>query len=208
MTETLESDPRRERDSAIRNLKRRLIVEAAERVFAARGLEGATMRGIATEAGCTTGGVYPFFDGKDGLYAEVLRQSMTRLNRILQESLDDSPPEAAARSVLHAFFDYYRDRPHEVAMGLYLYRGEAGRKGLSEELDAELNAVLLETLEPIDKAFMASFGVSEEKAQKMRGRAFVHLIGLLILLDAGRLKLLDIDPRADIDRFVQDMARH
>ena len=60
----MRSTGRRERH---RNADRRALLEAAERVFARDGFAGASMRGIAAEAGISVGGVYQFFPGKDTL---------------------------------------------------------------------------------------------------------------------------------------------
>ena len=50
------------------------ILDAAERVFVARGFEQATMEGIAREAGFSTGALYNFFQSKEELCLQVLRK--------------------------------------------------------------------------------------------------------------------------------------
>lgn len=47
------------RSDRLAALKRQIILDAAERVFARDGLEQTTIRAIAKEAGCTTGAIYP-----------------------------------------------------------------------------------------------------------------------------------------------------
>jgi TetR/AcrR family transcriptional regulator len=48
-------DPRvRARQDALRDARRQVIIDAARRVFERAGLEGASIRMIAAEAGCTT----------------------------------------------------------------------------------------------------------------------------------------------------------
>jgi AcrR family transcriptional regulator len=53
---------------------------------AEQGLEGATMRGIAVRAGCTTGAIYPLFDSKEAIYAELLKQSLAALDAYVAEA--------------------------------------------------------------------------------------------------------------------------
>ena len=48
------------------------LLQAAERIFSARGYAGASIRDIAAEAGFSVGGVYQFFPGKDELFVAVL----------------------------------------------------------------------------------------------------------------------------------------
>ena len=56
--------------------RRRLIVDAARRVFEDAGLEGASIRAIAQMAGCTTGAIYPLFRSKEEIFAVVLGESL------------------------------------------------------------------------------------------------------------------------------------
>ena len=46
---------------SVKVAKRELLLRAAREEFAELGLEGATMRGIAMRAGCSTGAIYPLF---------------------------------------------------------------------------------------------------------------------------------------------------
>lgn len=48
------------------------IVEAARGLFAAQGFDGTSVRGVAREAGVDPALVHHYFDGKAGLFAEVI----------------------------------------------------------------------------------------------------------------------------------------
>ena len=69
----------RDRQESVSELKRALIVEAARRVFEAEGLEGASLRAIAREAGYTVGALYFHFPNKEAVYGAVLEESLDRL---------------------------------------------------------------------------------------------------------------------------------
>ena len=77
----------------VKGAKRELLLRAARDEFAEQGLEGATMRGIAVRAGCTTGAIYPLFDSKEAIYAELLKQSLA--------ALDGYVAEAVAKALRH-----------------------------------------------------------------------------------------------------------
>ena len=64
-------------DSGIR--KKREIVEAASRVFRARGLHAAGMRDIAAELGMAVGNLYYYFRDKEDLLAYVQESALSRL---------------------------------------------------------------------------------------------------------------------------------
>ncbi len=56
----------------------RLLLDAAERVFVRLGYQGATLDGIAAEAGFTKGAVYWHFRSKEALFLELLADGMRR----------------------------------------------------------------------------------------------------------------------------------
>src|SRR6187401_3681443 len=68
-----------DRQNAVGELKRGLILDAARKVFEADGLDGASLRAIASAAGYTPAALYFHFDSKEAIYAEVLRSSLVKL---------------------------------------------------------------------------------------------------------------------------------
>src|SRR5437870_13866974 len=78
--------------NVVKGAKRELLLRAARDEFAEQGLEGATMRGIAVRAGCTTGAIYQLFDSKEAIYAELLKQSLAAPDPYVAEAV------AAARN--------------------------------------------------------------------------------------------------------------
>ena len=72
-------EPRDSRRTAVREFKRRLIQDAAKQIFADHGIEAASMREIALAAGYSTGLIYAYFETKEELYAEILRDSLDAL---------------------------------------------------------------------------------------------------------------------------------
>jgi AcrR family transcriptional regulator len=67
------------------------VVEAAERVFLRRGLQGSSVEEIAAEAGFTRGAFYSNFESKDQLFVELLQD---RVYRGYRRMLDELPEEA------------------------------------------------------------------------------------------------------------------
>jgi len=78
--------PAPERADAARN--RRRILDAAERLFAERGVDGVTTDAVAAEAGVGKGTVFRRFGDKAGLAAALLDER----ERALQEQLLSGPP--------------------------------------------------------------------------------------------------------------------
>ncbi|HCT78478.1 MAG TPA: TetR family transcriptional regulator [Micromonosporaceae bacterium] len=66
---------------------RRVIVEAALRLFGEHGYEKTTMRAIAGEAGVSVGNAYYYFDSKEALvqefYLQIQRDHLAEVERVL-----------------------------------------------------------------------------------------------------------------------------
>jgi AcrR family transcriptional regulator len=65
---------------------RSLILEAALRLLTDEGHSALTVRRVATEAGCSTIGVYTWFGGKDGLVDAVWRDGFASFERALRRA--------------------------------------------------------------------------------------------------------------------------
>ncbi|MCA1972184.1 MAG: TetR/AcrR family transcriptional regulator, partial [Caenispirillum sp.] len=95
------SDPaaRSQRQQAVADHKRGLILDAARRVFEREGLEGASMRAIAREAGYAPGALYFHFDSKEAVYGALLQDSLERLAAAVERAVAAAGSDAAARLV-------------------------------------------------------------------------------------------------------------
>src|SRR5690606_22542255 len=63
---------RNARGESLKTFKRRHILDAARRLFDARGMEGLNMRAIADEAGYSLGAAYAYFRTKEEIQIELL----------------------------------------------------------------------------------------------------------------------------------------
>jgi AcrR family transcriptional regulator len=71
-TEQATGSPKRLTRREKREETRRRLLDAAERVFLRRGLQGSSVEEIAAEAGFTRGAFYSNFNSKDELFVELL----------------------------------------------------------------------------------------------------------------------------------------
>src|SRR4051795_2313353 len=100
---------------AVSELKRSLIMDAARQVFEAEGLDGASLRAIATAAGYTPAALYFHFESKEAIYAQVLRESLTDLRKAIDRATTRArTPAARFRAAAMAFFRYYADNPRDL----------------------------------------------------------------------------------------------
>lgn len=89
---------RRDRE---RETHRREILEAAERVFAVKGYEAATVEEIAREAEFATGTLYNFFEGKEALFLAVADRILDDLVARFDEEI--APCVATPREAIRRF---------------------------------------------------------------------------------------------------------
>ncbi len=195
--EPADAERRTGRRRAVGDLKRRIILDAAERVFAEHGLEGASLRAIARAAGYTQGAIYFHYASKEEIYGDLLGGSLDRLDAAVRAAEGEQRTEGPAAG-LHdaalAFYDYYRDHPQELELGFYLFRGMRPL-GLTPELDARLNARLRAVLALIE-APIRTLGADPARAERETAALFAQAAGLLLLVHTGRLRLFGLDGRA------------
>ena len=195
---------RASRRDAVNEIKRQLILDAAGKVFAEDGLEKASMRAIAREAGYTAGALYFHYASKEEIYADLLGKSLDRLRRAVEDAVaSQSAPADRLRAGARAWFDYYLASPGELDMGFYLFRGMRPR-GLSKALDRRLNRELLATLAPAGEA-LQQLGASEAQARTDMAALFAFMAGTLMLVHTGRIRLFDADGHAMVDDYVDGL---
>src|SRR6186997_784621 len=81
-----------DRRNAVDELKRGLILDAARKVFEAEGLEGASLRAIASAAGYTPAALYFHFESKEAIYGEALRRSLANLEATVKRQASRAKP--------------------------------------------------------------------------------------------------------------------
>ena len=85
--------------------KRQCILEAATRIFAREGFDGAKVSSIATEAGVATGSVYLYFQGKEDILDSLFHNFWDALQKAMQNIAHIGPMERI-RDQLALFFDH------------------------------------------------------------------------------------------------------
>ncbi len=199
---------RAERRQAVSDHKRALILEAAREVFAAEGLEGASLRAIATRAGYTPAALYFHFDSKEAIYAEVLYGSLAALGQAVDEVVAKARgDEAKLRAAAMAFFRFYAENPRDLDLGFYLFRGGMKPKGLGRERDEALNESLAKALRPIADTAQA-LGSSRSEADLLMVDTFAHATGLLLLLHTGRIRMFGASAAERMEAYVDERIRH
>jgi AcrR family transcriptional regulator len=180
------------RQQAQADSRRALMLDAARTVFDKLGIEGASIREIAKQAGYTPGAIYSYFENKEAIYGALLAESLERLNAAVDAAGD---PGLAAPDLLDAkasaWFGFFAANPRDLDLGFYLVQGMQPR-GLSADLNYQLNDRLHDALRPCELALEA-MGLSAEDALRENTSLFAHGVGLLLMKHTGRIRMFGQD---------------
>lgn len=95
---------------------RAALLEAAKRVFAEKGYEGATVKDLADEAGVNISMVSYYFGGKEGLYRTCLegfgQERVAATERVLKGPSSKEDFVLRLRLFAESFIDINRSEPH------------------------------------------------------------------------------------------------
>lgn len=203
------AESRAVRESTLNQARRSLILDAARSAFFELGLDGASLREIAKRAGYTPGAIYSYFANLEEIYGALLGESLQRLNQVVEAAKGCAASSSASdllRAKAEAFYVFYRDNPKELDLGFYLFDGMKPR-GLTPELNHELNEQLLAALRPV-QVQLEALGLSTEEAIIETSAVFAHVVGILVLNNTGRIRLFRQNPDTLFERYIDALLRH
>jgi AcrR family transcriptional regulator len=122
------------------------LLDAATRLFAARGFGGASVDEIAAAAGYTSGAIYANFAGKEDLFLSAFEEQIARHVREVTEAVSAAGRDEAARSAAGAqqWIDFL-DRSPEMFLLFVEYWAYAVRNPKRRKAFAERFAAFRET---------------------------------------------------------------
>ena len=177
------------------------MLDAARAVFDKLGIEGASIREIAKQAGYTPGAIYSYFENKEAIYGALLAESLERLNAAVDAAGHDS---LTASDMLdakaNAWFGFFAAHPRDLDLGFYLVQGMRPR-GLSADLNDQLNDRLHDALRPCELALQA-MGLNPEDALRENTALFAHGVGLLLMMHTGRIRMFGQDATLLFEDYV------
>ncbi len=182
------------------------IIGAAEQEFACSGFSGATMKGIADEAGVAQGLLHYHFGGKDGLYAAVVRRRSGLINtaRLVElDAVDLQAPDAVER-----IFAAFAGPPLGPEGGGIAYARIFATLVVGDARDRGLVA---EHYDAVARSFIDAIRLAEPRAdQRLAAWAYSFALGALIGVVArdGRPERLAGQEEAEpTDRVLNRLVR-
>jgi AcrR family transcriptional regulator len=142
---------RRERE---KNERRRLIMDAAHRLFSSKGFSATTMEEIAREAELSPGTIYLYFKNKEELYGSLqvrdLGLLLKRLERINKgRERDPLKRLEALKGVLHGIYEH----DPILLLSVFNFQTSSLFRELSEDLATEIQRFSRRALRAIGSIF-------------------------------------------------------
>ena len=137
--------------------QRERILEAAIRVFAARGFRGASMAAIIKESGLSAGAIYTYFENRDALESEAANAILESRSSQLAEMAAERPvrsPVYAVRALAEGF--PFEGADHSLHVQIW---GES----LSSPVLMEHSRTVMETLIQQMRGYLTAWLVHERE---------------------------------------------
>ncbi len=115
--------------------KRKRIIEAATRIFAEKGYEGATISEIAKEAEVADGTIYDYYESKENLIVNIPEENLKELFHYIDET---SPEKKLERMILFCF-RFLNNNRHFTSILVLMLR--SNRKFYKSESDKILGKI-------------------------------------------------------------------
>ena len=132
-----------------REARKNLIIDAAERVFATKPVDKATMREIADEAGMATSSIYRFFSNQEAILIAAAVRTQSEFNNTLDRFFDENKPEESLKRVLDIYIDFIAENDTYFRMMTILM----SQGNLNLESSKALIDVMNQTLVRVDRIF-------------------------------------------------------
>jgi TetR/AcrR family transcriptional regulator len=188
--------------TAVTDVKKGLLRDAAREVFARRGIRDASVREIAKTAGYATSAIYTRYRSVEELYGDIVRESLEALLDQIRAARMSAMDGARADASLRAVHRFYLDRPQDFELSFHLYDG-VRPLGLGDRLIEGLNALMREVLAEIDLAFAADGTATDDRSATRAAVGLTFVFGLLLMRQTNRLAPLSQDP----DRLLEQHLR-
>lgn len=124
-----------------KEIRRKDIIDAAERIFFSKGFENASMDEVAKEAEFSKRTVYIYFNSKEQIYFEIMIRGYRLLIKMIENNLNANPPKNALdelHNIFFTFFEFSRNCPEYFeAIMEYETKDAANQLSVKDESKAE-----------------------------------------------------------------------
>ncbi|MEV0378746.1 TetR/AcrR family transcriptional regulator [Nonomuraea sp. NPDC050643] len=175
--------------------RRREVLSAARRVIVRDGIDAATTRAIAKEAGYSNGVLAHYFTDKDEILLSALRQSHQRIRARLAGKVEGVTGLAALRELLLDNLPLDAERTQETRLEVSFWSRSLASERLAEVQSAEAGELRAAVRDLLGQARAAGELKTGDNLDDLAEHllALVDGLSLHLLLYPGRLTRVDIE---------------
>ncbi|MEU8149322.1 TetR/AcrR family transcriptional regulator [Nonomuraea sp. NPDC048901] len=175
--------------------RRREVLSAARRVIVRDGIDAATTRAIAKEAGYSNGVLAHYFADKDEILLSALRQSHQRIRERLTRKIEGATGLAALRELLLDNLPLDAERTQETRLEVSFWSRSLASERLAEVQRTEAAELRGAVRTLLGEARAAGELTTDENLDDITERllALVDGLSLHLLLYPGRLARVDLE---------------
>jgi TetR/AcrR family transcriptional regulator len=186
--------------------KRKEIIEAAKRVFSARGYYQATMDEIASEAGVAKGTLYLYYPSKAHLLLACVREMMECLAKRMRDMLDEYQGKGASpleiiRHAIGIYLDHLNRNKDMLITGMREGQVSAEEIG-GEELRKEIISHIWGYTEYVKKTLEEGMRSGVIK----KGNPLIMALGLIGVAQNITMYHLYNEPGKDLTELQEDIV--
>ncbi|KQC11823.1 MAG: hypothetical protein APR63_03845 [Desulfuromonas sp. SDB] len=144
-------ESRKKKDRKIREQE---IIQAADKVLSAKGIDNTTMDDIAKQAEFTKKTLYSYFISKEEIFTAIFIDLFTNHVRNFEISMkkQDQAIEKL-KALANAYYDFYHENPHILDLMLYFDLGKWNYNNVREGLKETLFNLNQKAVNRIESAF-------------------------------------------------------
>ncbi|MEV4015771.1 TetR/AcrR family transcriptional regulator [Nonomuraea angiospora] len=175
--------------------RRREVLSAARRVIVRDGIDAATTRAIAKEAGYSNGVLAHYFADKDEILLSALRQSHQRIRDRLTRKVEGATGLAALRELLLDNLPLDAERTQESRLEVSFWSRSLASERLAEVQRTEADELRAAVRDLLAQARAAGELRTDDNLDDLTEQllALVDGLSLHLLLYPGRLKRVDVE---------------
>ncbi|MGP3960135.1 TetR/AcrR family transcriptional regulator [Nonomuraea sp. 3N208] len=175
--------------------RRREVLSAARRVIVRDGIDAATTRAIAKEAGYSNGVLAHYFADKDEILLSALRQSHQRIRARLARKVEGVTGLAALRELLLDNLPLDAERTQETRLEVSFWSRSLASERLAEVQRAEAAELRAAVRDLLGQARAAGELRADDNLDDLTEHllALVDGLSLHLLLYPGRLTRVDLE---------------
>lgn len=177
------------------------IIDAAERLFIAKGFEGTSMDDIAAAVELSKPAIYRYFTNKEDLYFAVACRALDTVTAMMVKYVGEGRTGLdKAHSTGRAFYDFYRKYPDQYRILMNAqYIGGAGGKSPYQKRMAETSGINMKLMcDAIDMG-KKDGTIRKDFDTLMAAIFFIQSLGTALEISGGNKKLLGLTGKSQDD---------